>query len=117
MKNIINFILKIFFKFLAKYNTFSFLALFLNVIKLLSVKVNILISSVITIEIKEEYKICGKLYIILKEPPSVFILPIVSSVKNNALTKKKVAKLKKNKYIFIILELKSKFGKNENNNK
>ena len=53
----------------------------------------------------------------LNEPPSVFIFPIVSSVKNNALTKKKVAKLKKNKYILIILELKSNFEKNEKNNK
>ena len=43
-------------------------------------------------------------------PLAEFILPIVSSVKNNAFIKKKVAKLKNNKYIFIILELKSNFG-------
>ena len=46
----------------------------------------------------------------LKEPPSVFIFPIVSSVKNKAFTKKNVVKLKKNKYILIILELKSNLG-------
>ena len=53
----------------------------------------------------------------LNEPPSVFIFPIVSSVKNKAFTKKNVVKLKKNKYILIILELKSNFGWKEKNNK
>ena len=42
---------------------------------------------------------------------------MVSSVKNSALIKKNVVKLKKNKYIFIILELKSNFGTKEKNSK
>ena len=54
MKNIINFILKMFFKFEAEINIFSFFALFLYFIKLFSVNDNNLIISLITVEIIEE---------------------------------------------------------------
>ena len=56
-------------------------------------------------DINDEYIICGILYIKLNEPPSMYILCIVLSLKNNALITKLTVKLKKKRNIFIIWEL------------
>ena len=44
------------------------------------------IIKLIALVIKNEYIICGSWYIKSKEPESIYILCIVSSVKNNAFT-------------------------------
>ena len=69
------------------------------------IKANIVIITLINPDIIEEYKIWGILFIKSNEPWSVYILCIVSSLKNNALTIKVTVKLKKKRNIFNILEL------------
>ena len=71
-----------------------------NSIILESIVAKTVIAPLIKPEIREEYKICGKLYIKLNAPFSSYIWCIVSSLKNNEFTEKEAAKLKKNRNIW-----------------
>ena len=68
-------------------------------------KAKFLIKASMNLPINDEYKIWGIWYQKFYLPLSSYILCIVSSLKNRALIVKSKLKEKKNKNIFIILEL------------